>query len=142
MWSTGKEAASRAENYRAPSWSWASIDRRIYAGTPDPNDSILVKILDAEVTTAHGDPFGRALYCRIRLQGPIRIFPVLDINLEEKLWVFMDLCATRLVDDLESILLHNKIYGLVITRDSEIGSLEGIVLTPSDRAKDEYHQYG
>jgi Heterokaryon incompatibility protein (HET) len=77
----------RPETYRAPSWSWASLDIRFYWGTninpnfelymltgnwdkdPDPESGRRAEVLACEVETSNGDPFGPVVSGRLRIKG-------------------------------------------------------------------------
>ncbi|KAF1954676.1 HET-domain-containing protein [Byssothecium circinans] len=59
--------------YRAPSWSWASVDTGVTSGdyetTPSEEIKILAKIISHEVVTATHDPFSEVTSGIIRLSG-------------------------------------------------------------------------
>jgi len=77
----------RAEKYRAPSWSWASLDIRFYWGTninpnfelymlmgnwdkdSNPESCRRAEMLECEVETVNGDPFGPVVGGWLRLRG-------------------------------------------------------------------------
>lgn len=77
----------RPETYRAPSWSWASLDIRFYWGTninpnfelymltgnwdkdPDPESGRRAEVVACEVETSNGDPFGPVVSGRLRIKG-------------------------------------------------------------------------
>ena len=63
---------TRPRPYRAPSWSWASVDAPV-AGGGGYNDGIIITILDAVVTPVGADSTGQIKDGFIRLNG--RIFP-------------------------------------------------------------------
>ncbi len=66
LWSTARlqlksRPTTRQTEYRAPTWSWASVDGRILPGTPGLNQkltSIQIKIHEAKTDLASNDPFG------------------------------------------------------------------------------------
>jgi Heterokaryon incompatibility protein (HET) len=63
---------TRQTEFRAPTWSWASIDGRILAGTPGLNpkpSSIQIKIHEVSIDLACDDPFGSASGGRIIVSG-------------------------------------------------------------------------
>ena len=63
---------TRPRPYRAPSWSWASLDVRV-ASNYGEYDSIFITVLDAGVTPVGADPTGQIKDGFIRLNG--RIYP-------------------------------------------------------------------
>jgi hypothetical protein len=74
------DVLSLPEKYRAPSWSWASIDGVIYIGwercrEASSNYEVIARIVDAKVTAIGGDPFGQIKDGFLRLQG--RLFACL-----------------------------------------------------------------
>jgi hypothetical protein len=74
-WQTGDNCTRQAE-WRAPSWSWASIDGPVYAETRgEPNTEatmrILFDILDLDVMPATFDPFGPVLHGALRLKASL-----------------------------------------------------------------------
>ena len=71
-WMTGspKTQCRRASPWRAPSWSWASIDGPVFHQSPLKLDrSSALHILNTEVTPAEGeiDNFGQIIFGKIRL---------------------------------------------------------------------------
>jgi len=74
-WQTGNNCTRQAE-WRAPSWSWASLDGPVYPEMPgEPNieatTRIVFDILDIEVMLATSDPFGPILYGALRLKASL-----------------------------------------------------------------------
>ncbi|KAH8792185.1 heterokaryon incompatibility protein-domain-containing protein [Hyaloscypha sp. PMI_1271] len=65
------EPGHRPVKYRAPSWSWASIDGKLFCLGPNaPFEGIsMVKILEASVNLRSSDPTGEVTGGFIRLQG-------------------------------------------------------------------------
>jgi hypothetical protein len=71
FWKVGAQA-SRVKTYRAPTWSWASIDGPII--TPqlfptDDNDQEDIRILDARVAIDGKNPFGRIRFGQLTVQA-------------------------------------------------------------------------
>lgn len=60
-----------AKIYRAPSWSWASVDGRIGAGFRVSEEEISIAILDVSVQAAGNDLTGAVTSGRIKLSGPL-----------------------------------------------------------------------
>ncbi len=67
-----KSLPSRPRPYRAPSWSWASVDAEVI-GVYAKYDGLFVTVLDAGVTPVGADSTGQIKDGFIRLNG--RIFP-------------------------------------------------------------------
>ena len=65
-----RKLANTAAEYRAPSWSWASIDEPIQFYSPGPFTSEY-EVLSAEITPATSDPFGRVSAGVLTLSGRI-----------------------------------------------------------------------
>ena len=71
-WMTGSQTTQcrRPSNWRAPSWSWASIDGPVFHQSPFKLDSSSVlRIVDTEIVPAEGesDNFGQIVSGKIRL---------------------------------------------------------------------------
>ena len=63
------EGTSRAEVYRAPSWSWASVDGPLHFFEPRSQTNACCTILDAFVTLRTDFDFGEVSDGIVRLQG-------------------------------------------------------------------------
>jgi len=59
-------------DYRAPSWSWASVDSQIrFEDGPSDDDRCLVKVLSAQCETSSNNyPLGEVVSGKIKLRGP------------------------------------------------------------------------
>ncbi|TVY46889.1 hypothetical protein LOCC1_G002188 [Lachnellula occidentalis] len=72
------------DKFRAPSWSWAALDMNFYWGTStnpdfqlytqslwnsDSHSGGVVEILDCDIQTGNGDPFGEVMNGQLRLRG-------------------------------------------------------------------------
>lgn len=62
---------SRPAQYRAPSWSWASIDGPVLPGPSDIEDS-LITVEEVHLEYLTGDVFGAVTRGWLRLRGPLR----------------------------------------------------------------------
>jgi hypothetical protein len=76
LWQSGDVECSRAREYRAPSWSWASIDGLITPGTAlDPEitkEEFVIDVLEAQTTLLiSSNPFGPVTAGSIRVRGRI-----------------------------------------------------------------------
>ncbi|CVL08514.1 related to tol protein [Fusarium mangiferae] len=75
-WQGLKHGRRRVREYRAPSWSWASVDGHISLGFPLAYN-ILATIMDAEVRLKGANPYGEVLEGKIEIFAPMeRLCPV------------------------------------------------------------------
>ncbi|KAF4945964.1 hypothetical protein FGADI_11537 [Fusarium gaditjirri] len=76
-WQGPKYGCRRVREYRAPSWSWASVDGSVSVDIPYTH-SILAKIVDAEATPKGANPYGEVLEGQIKIRAPMeRLYPTL-----------------------------------------------------------------
>ena len=64
--------SQRPQSYRAPSWSWASIDGPVYPGCWVTGEE-LITLVDYSIIPAARDPFGQLKHAFLRLSG--RLYP-------------------------------------------------------------------
>jgi hypothetical protein len=65
--------ASKPKKYRAPSWSWASLDCRYLDWLCDRQNSFLVsEVLDAHVTLTGANSFGQVSAGYVELMAPLK----------------------------------------------------------------------
>ncbi|KAH7208578.1 heterokaryon incompatibility protein-domain-containing protein [Fusarium oxysporum] len=69
-WQGLKYGRRRVREYRAPSWSWASVDGDVSLGIPYTYN-ILAKIMDVEVTLKGANPYGEVLEGKIKICAPM-----------------------------------------------------------------------
>ncbi|KAL9112220.1 MAG: hypothetical protein Q9187_007804, partial [Circinaria calcarea] len=65
----------RTSTYRAPTWSWASFDAKVYNATmvERMTDCIIVgRIITVQVTPAGSDPMGQITSASLEIVGPMR----------------------------------------------------------------------
>lgn len=63
----------RPDTYRAPTWSWASMDGQVVTGNRDPNNwRLLPTLLDGNIIPVGADPTGQVSNGHIRAQGVLR----------------------------------------------------------------------
>jgi hypothetical protein len=74
LWRTSRDmTAVRSSNYRAPSWSWASIDGKIdfnYTDDIDAKSNLMAHVYEAS-TMRPGDVYGSVTDGRIVIAGPL-----------------------------------------------------------------------
>lgn len=78
LWTTAEhDTCSRSTVWRAPSWSWASIDGKIFADVPfepylETNNRVVCTICEVDVKPATKDPFGPVLPgAALKLEAPL-----------------------------------------------------------------------
>jgi hypothetical protein len=81
LWETSPESVNgrtfsqRPKKYRAPSWSWASVDGEIVPWWPASNQRtkyhVFSKVLDVSVTAVNNDPFGQVKDGNLKIRGPL-----------------------------------------------------------------------
>lgn len=79
-------SASRAQVYRAPSWSWASMEGPVSWGLVDgwiqSEDGFLesaVTVLDSKVVLEGPDPFGPVQHAEIVVSGQVKTIPAAEL---------------------------------------------------------------
>jgi hypothetical protein len=146
-------------HYRAPSWSWASIDGKILIRSPDSDqDSLpLIEIVNADVKTVTEDLFGQVLNGFITITGMLvpasyhpdargrsrgRLIVASTDSLNDfKTFVFFDVRPDRAVEGLLCLPVYH--YCLPET-DGEMGQagVEGLVLYKSETVANCYQRLG
>ena len=71
---SNSESSRRPSDYRAPSWSWLSLDGLVHPGydTDRENFQVFIRILNAQVDLASSNPTGQLKGGAITLQGLLR----------------------------------------------------------------------
>jgi hypothetical protein len=70
-WHVYDPQARLSADYRAPSWSWASVDGPVRPAGLSPSAEFLVKLVDVHVTMRGPDTMARVLEGYIKLRGAI-----------------------------------------------------------------------
>jgi hypothetical protein len=74
-YATDTRRSAQPDSYRAPSWSWASLDGKVDIDFPAPSPSILfdfhVTLMDVHVEQVTDDPFAQVKAGYVRLCGPL-----------------------------------------------------------------------
>jgi Heterokaryon incompatibility protein (HET) len=147
MWTASAESpGSRPSRYRAPSWSWASLDGPVFTRIPFQSEDesiLLVNIISLEVTPVDSDRFGPIRDGFIRLQGPlakISIRRCFEMYRGKKFWLSKSLA--NVFGDLGPFPDGSTVYCLPITRNGSNGSLHGIILEPTGLRHGEYYRRG
>ncbi|KAL1387418.1 heterokaryon incompatibility protein-domain-containing protein [Phyllosticta capitalensis] len=73
LWSTPNAATHRAETWRAPTWSWASVEDAVLYGKRPPEDAtLLAEVVSAEsVPRTTAVPFGQVERARLEIKAPV-----------------------------------------------------------------------
>lgn len=65
--------ARRPERFRAPSWSWASVEGTVGFGGPFQREGMIAKVIQCDVLPVDpSNPFGAASYGHLVIRGPLR----------------------------------------------------------------------
>jgi hypothetical protein len=151
MWkySYTESNGKRSSTYRAPSWSWASVDGAVsFLEAPKAEDLYFPKLVSHSVLTAY-DPFGAISAGQIRMCGPlIRV----NLTLKEEGRQERDLsgtsayfhvivrtipnsrfkCKIYLDDQVSSNLSQTiEVHAFTISRSIYWGYLDGLILQPT-----------
>lgn len=147
-WQTGENCTRQAE-WRAPSWSWASIDGPVYAETPgEPNveasKRIVFDILDIDVTPATFDPFGPVLHGALRLKASLlRTVVYKSDQHPTPTCVWLGDIHAHVNLDVGSITEGETLFCMPLHIDvqQDNPSVYGIVLKPAEKSG-EFHRRG
>ena len=127
----------KPQSYRAPSWSWASVDGGVrWMFSEAAGKSVHARLLDHRVTTEGRDVFGMIKYAHITLQAPLWKLPE-DLK--------NALLNTRSVDDCaplqnipEDVNIGNWQSGIAIDAHWEDCSLAEVMQAEKAAAMDFY----
>jgi Heterokaryon incompatibility protein (HET) len=137
LWYTSR--SPRPEQYRAPSWSWASVDGRVdFRPGAKPRGPLVLKIIDAATETKM-DPFGQVVGGYLRVQG--RLWQALvvkhlppEIKLEKSM-VIID-CQFDIAE-LQGAIHIYLLPICLLGRD-----VHGILLEPTGNRKGQFQRVG
>lgn len=148
----------RAENNRAPSWSWVSVDGIISAGHVS-EDGFLIEILKVSIVPATADPTGLIKSGFVRLRGVLKELKLkrheflenywwmaingVDIrNQGDKEWERLGPSVHLDVNEPESSLVATK-YCLPVQERSEYNTmLKGMILETTGSVSGEFRRIG
>jgi len=68
-WRVTEPVTRASSNYRAPSWSWASVDSPLKPELPGPNPEHLLEIIDLRVRTLQSDAPGGVVGVHLKVRG-------------------------------------------------------------------------
>jgi hypothetical protein len=136
-WRVHVPASRLSPTYRAPSWSWASVDGPIHPTKPHNQSSILPSIIEAK-TDSIGDPLGGIYHGSLRLKGPLltakfqaKDMPVLRIHVDSELITgqcFVDNDDIRLDQDDDLVILLLRLQQVLFESGGESWELVCIML--------------
>jgi hypothetical protein len=152
--------ATRSEEYRAPSWSWASMNGVILTTWAPRDCHVLVNLVDVRVDLADKDHFGGVVSGVLRLQGRLlkgrtaidtHYFPGLRLQIDESL----DEIAFHPDEYLDPKSDEKELYCLPISCEEVTGDygdeehtgdaylvVKGLVLELTKQAKGQYRRIG
>lgn len=151
-------ASVRPEKYRAPSWSWASVDGVISTGKFS-DDGVIVDVLEVSITPATADPTGLVKSGFLRLRGVLKELQLkrheflnnywwmtvngVDIRKQgEKEWERMGPIVHLDVDEPESSLAATK-YCVPVRIPSEYNTLIiGLILETTGCTSGQFRRIG
>ncbi|RFU28921.1 hypothetical protein B7463_g7420, partial [Scytalidium lignicola] len=141
----------RPKDYRAPSWSWVSIEGSIKFMSP-PSDSstrILATVIDVTIIPSGPDDFGQVRDGTLYIQCiPLKLASLYLVN--SSWYIYYGKFGTSLNPayfDIElSEDIRTSVYTMSIAEDEMLkyqeGILSGLLLTPTGRAKGQFRRLG
>ena len=148
LWQQGSAAhpLKPATTYRAPSWSWASVDERIVF--PKPGREVHVKILDISVEPAGLDRTAAVKGGTLRLKGLLATIELDEIVKYATFSTYSMQFRTpsnewrRTTSCRPSLLVPPKdLHCLVIQEDSTTG-FDCLLLVPTGSARGQFYRWG
>ena len=147
-----EERRPRPKPYRAPSWSWASLDGRIklsmYNGSFYSEVTTLVKITDCKVESAADDTTSSVTGGIIRLSGWMASFKLgpksrdaCPVFFNGRWWIEDDICIS-FDCKLPSRQSHHKFHCLPLFAHSSQWRLSCLLLSPTGDVKGQFERVG
>ena len=155
-----KPNRGRAVEYRAPSWSWASLDAQIYVNTSRVKDCP-VELVDVEVKLKTSDRFGEVFGGSIILSGPLcmvtcvrspngDLFLEIDGNLYPRQLIQTDWDSIPAGSDTQESIIFSDfspkpIYFLAFYpyhKPAEDIKMLGLILEPTGKKDGQYSRLG
>jgi hypothetical protein len=149
---------SRVSIYRAPSWSWASMDGSIDFHAPGNNSDMSSRLKDIKVETLTEDRFGQVKSVSICIAGSIK---VLSYKSYQECTGYMELSGIHLHDNFflhawdglgfahwdteySSMKDMDRLHFLPLrtTRRMNHEKIEGLLLLPTMKAKGQFYRCG
>ena len=140
--------------YRAPSWSWASVNCDIYYDSSfsrsQLDETLLIQIVEVNLGLATADAYGQITGGHMLLKGWRRGFPLERSRRDDRTWMFKigsEIAAFVWADPLHEAKSHKWICVPVIASTPKIpiegqgGCVEGLVLSETGEPG-VYHRVG
>jgi hypothetical protein len=141
----GGDSPERPKEYRAPSWSWASIEGHIHCTLiyqADQND-IVVSILDAKIIPSGNDKTGQIKGGYLRLRGRLLPAVVCAGSREPKMLVNGTEVDWFYSWDIRDSAEEKQLYCLPLRKSPYGGgSYEGLLLERTMQADGQYRRWG
>jgi hypothetical protein len=139
-WSTGDDC-SRPTEWRAPSWSWTSIDGKIYANVSyesslERERQIVCIVKEVNVKSATADPFGPILSeAALKLEAPL-LKATISITKNRYGYpiYWMNNITGKVKLDTRGVQAGETVFCMPLTTNTRKGSeaIYGIVIKPTD----------
>jgi hypothetical protein len=149
MWSVQDPGTGTEDgNSYIPSWSWASLNRRVKMHAPSEiaaDNPILIRIISVEIPLLGRDPFGQIKGGGVlRLEGPLVKTTIRrcieDNRSNEKWWLGTALAVVK--PDRGSFADGTPVFCLTIEDALSFGSKVGIVLEPTGKLPGQFYRRG
>ena len=141
MWSCPRDSTNtRSKSYRAPSWSWASIDGPVFSRIPWENDTwsrIIRHIVAAEVNLQDSDPYGKVVGGIISLRGLLAKTTVRTQGNNS----YLGKSLGTVVAEVGAFADGSTVFCLPITIKTN-SSTSGIILKPTAEGSDIFYRRG
>jgi hypothetical protein len=132
-------------DYRAPSWSWASVDGKIYIPTEVDAEGIQISIIDVTVQAVSADPTGMLAGGSIRLSGPLTTLEVWPNSANGDPWhcQFKNQKTQRIYLGCSSLECAQNLHCLMVQRPTLSSSLcRCLILKPTGKQKGQFRRWG
>jgi hypothetical protein len=139
---------TRHSRYRAPSWSWASVDGEIrFSSMPADRRECLVKVHETQVTAINEDPMGQVVGGFLRISGGL--FTVIIDRLRDyfvniqinQQWHQLDHYNLALDEELSSSNFHCLPVNKIKEWSNEY-TLECLLLKETSHIQGQFHRVG
>jgi hypothetical protein len=139
LWSASNKtpALCRSQSYRAPTWSWASVDGPVKFPFVGWKNGDFIEVLEIQVTpVSSSNIHGQVIAGHLRIRGQLVQLPVLDSNAFHSLEDRTGCCHP---DDRKENF--KSCYGLPVLSTVAL-DLWGLVLVPTGAREHEYRRVG
>lgn len=147
MWTASSDLETVPGNSNIPSWSWASMNKRVFMRGPheaNASDSIFIRIVLAEAPLLGKDPFGQiSSGSLLLLEAPVAkttIRRCIGMYNNAKWWLGSSLASVHA--DRARFADGTTVYCLTIEANASDGSKYGIVLEPTRTSPGQFYRRG